>query len=227
MRKEELTNSIDSALNFALANLHTMTVAQITKVGATTISCQPVINRVVNGESIPLPEFVEVPPIFLHGGASYLAMPLTVGDYCLLFFSERSYDKWYFGTDFESPIKPRMFDYSDGFALVGIQNQSGAITIPEVVTLIGDAFMQGNHEHVGDLLHTGMTTHNGDNTQTGNFINIGNLTRKGDEIVTGNRVQTGTLSASIIVSDNGWTGTFATGDSRTAVVQNGIIVSVS
>ena len=196
MIKQELSDSIATALTFALSNLHTMTVAKITEVGSKTISCQPVINRVVNGESITLPEFTEVPPIFLNGGSSYLAMPIAVGDYCLLFFCERSFDKWYYGSDFESPIKPRMHDYSDGFALVGIKNQSGSIAIPDVITMIGDAFMQGNHELVGN------------------------------ETVTGDRNQTGTLTASVLVAGNGYTGTFPVHDGRTVTVEDGIIVGV-
>ena len=56
-----------------LANLHTATIAKVVKVSQKTIDCKPVINRVVNGESIELPVFAEVPPLFLGGGTSYMS----------------------------------------------------------------------------------------------------------------------------------------------------------
>lgn len=153
--KKQLTNSIAAALDNALANLHTMTVARITAVNAKTIDCQPVINRTVNGEPVELPVFVDVPPISLQGGSSYIAFPLAVGDYCLLFFAERCFDRWYEGDDFALPAEYRMHDYSDGFALVGVNNRAGGIDIPNVITLIGDIFSQGQHDHSGDLNITG------------------------------------------------------------------------
>lgn len=188
MKTEQLTDSINAALGFALANTHTITIAKITAVNDTTINCRPVINRKFRGEEKPLPEFIQVPPIFMSGGTSYTAHPIAVGDYCLLLISERCYDNWYNGTDYVLPVEDRMFDYSDAFALVGIQNKAGAITIPDVITQIGDAYMMGNHVHDGDLEHNGNTTHEGNYTQTGD------LTRTGLETVTGDRTQTGSIT---------------------------------
>lgn len=114
----------------AMADLHTATIAKVTKVGEKTIECKPVINRVVNGESIPLPVFADVPPMFLGGGSSYVSMPIEVDDYCLLIFTERCFDRWWNGQDFQSPAELRMHDYSDGFAFCGIRNLAGLIAIP-------------------------------------------------------------------------------------------------
>lgn len=221
MRKEELSDSINAALDYAMANLHTMTVCKITEVNETTINCRPVINRMVNDESKQLPEFIEVPPIFLHGGASYLAMPLAVDDYCLLFISERCFDSWYFGSDYVKPLDPRMHDYSDGFALVGIQNKAGAIAIPDVITMIGDALMEGDHTHNGNMTRTGNVEHIGDTTQTGNLAQTGLLT------VSGAIESQAMVKAPVFQAGNGWSGSFATGDSRTVTVVDGIITGVS
>lgn len=133
----ELVDTIMNAVSDAMANMHTSTIAKITKINPTTINCQPVINRVVNGESIELPEFIEVPPMFLQGGADYLAHPITVDDYCLLIFTERCFDNWYNGQDNQSPLEMRMHDYSDGFAFVGINPLSAAIIIPTETTMTG------------------------------------------------------------------------------------------
>jgi hypothetical protein len=177
MRQEQNYEVLNSALAFALSNLHTNVVCKVTAVNTKTISCKPVSNRVIDGQSIELPEFIEVPPIFMNGGSSYDAYPITIGDSCLLVIAERCFDAWYGGADFVSPVELRMHDYSDGFALVGIQPQAGAITIPSVATMQGDR------------------------------VAFGNLNRTGNEIIIGNRDQTGISTASELHAGNGFTGT--------------------
>tara|TARA_R110000744_G_scaffold371921_1_gene483222 strand:- start:7 stop:591 length:585 start_codon:yes stop_codon:yes gene_type:complete len=163
MRQEQNYEVLNAALAFALSNLHTNVVCKVTAVGAKTISCKPVVNRVIDGVSIELPEFIEVPPIFLSGGTSFDSYPITIGDSCLLIIAERCFDAWYGGSDFVSPIELRMHDYSDGFALVGVQPLAGAITIPTVATMQGDRLAFGNWNHTGNLDRTGNTN------QTGNI----------------------------------------------------------
>ncbi len=149
------------AIDNALANVHTATIARVTAVGAKTISCRPVINRVIDGETVELPEFIEVPPVFMQGGGSYTAYPIAVGDYCLLLFTERCYDRWYAGQDYQPPAELRMHDYSDGFALIGINPFASAITIPSVIQQTGDANLDGNITITGSLVVTGEITGNG------------------------------------------------------------------
>ncbi|HHR5464424.1 TPA: Gp138 family membrane-puncturing spike protein [Salmonella enterica subsp. enterica] len=168
---EELHNTIDQGVGFALADVHTIVVAKITEVNDTTISCVPVINRVVKGESIKLPEFIEVPPVILQGGGSYIAEPIKPGDYCLVLISERCYDAWYAGSDFVSPLEMRMHDYSDGFALCGINPQASAISIPKQ-----NRMMKGNTDHEGDLYLTGDVTITGDLSVFGDINCTGRLT---------------------------------------------------
>jgi len=183
MEKKQLIDTIDIAIQAALANLHTATIARVESVGAKTISVRPVINRVVNGRVIQLPEFTEVPPVFMQGGASYTAHPIAVGDYCLLVLTERCFDAWYDGQDFRPPAEFRMHDYSDGLAIVGVLPRGGAITIPDVITQIGDTYQEG------DYVHEGNRTQTGDHTQTGDFTLTGNMT------VNGNITCTGTIAA--------------------------------
>lgn len=159
--------SINAALLFTLANLHTTVVCRVEEITGKTLSCKPVTTRVVNGESVELPLFIEVPPVFMHGGSSYIAMPVAVGDYCLLMITERCYDAWYFGDNFVPPMEMRMHDYSDGFALCGIKNESGAVEIPDVITMIGEMYANGKWVHDGELVRTGNETVTGDREQTG------------------------------------------------------------
>lgn len=220
MRGEELYEVINEALLFALSNLHTSVVCKITGVGEKTISCKPVINRVVNDESKQLPEFIEVPPIFMKGGSSYTAHPITVGDYCLLIISERCYDAWYYGSDFVSPLEIRLHDYSDGFALVGIANESGAITIPSVITQIGDMFAHGDWTHTGNTIHNGNLTQGGDQDITGN-VTISNQLEAAISIL-GNAQFTSIQSSGQV----GVSGTFTSADNKTITVTNGIITGI-
>jgi hypothetical protein len=153
--KKELIDTINDAVFFALTNLHTATIAKVQTVNAKTIDVQPVINRVVNGESIRLPVFTNVPPMFMQGGGSYTAHPIAVGDYCLLIFTERCFDRWYDGADFQNPSEFRMHDYSDGLAICGVNPLATAITIPALITTRGNAIHTGNLSRTGNLTQTG------------------------------------------------------------------------
>jgi len=181
--KRELTDVLNDAIGEALSNLHTATIAKVTAVQAKTISVRPVINRVIDGRSIQLPRFTKVPPLFMQGGGSYTAHPIAVGDYCLLILTERCFDRWYSGADFQDPAEFRMHDYSDGIAIVGINPLAGALTIPDVIQQTGDTNQDGNY------------TQQGDRTQTGDQTIIGDLHVDGNVTVTGNITCQGTIAA--------------------------------
>jgi len=171
--RKQLIDILLRTIDDSLANVHTATIARITKVNATTINCKPVISRVLNGEKVDLPEFIEVPPMFMQGGGSYTAYPLAVGDYALMIFTERCFDNWYAGGDNEIPLEYRMHDYSDGFAIVGINPIGTAITIPDVITQVGDTRQEGDYDHEGDR------------EQEGNFVLNGNFTINGNMTING------------------------------------------
>lgn len=178
--KEKLYDTIQAAITEALANTHTLLVAKIVGVNETTVDCKPVMNRVIDGEELELTVFPKVPPIFLQGGGSYTAHPIAVDDYCILAVSERCFDSWYSGTDFVAPLDARMFDYSDAFALVGVNPLSTAITIPKVITHIGDVHSEGDQTIIGDINQTGDMTIDGNLTVTGDVIVLGNISADGE-----------------------------------------------
>lgn len=158
MREFRISDLVDKAIDDALSNMHTSTVAKITKVQEKTIWCKPVLNRLIDGESVELPEFIDVPIINISGGSSYIAMPLAAGDSVLLIFTERCFDSWYNGQDYVAPSEYRMHDYSDGFALVGIHPRDKEIAIPQVITINGDLEINGNVQINGDVTCTGIMT---------------------------------------------------------------------
>jgi len=189
MEKENLTNILNIAIKETLANLHTSVIAKVTAVNDSTIDAKPVINRVVEDESIELPEFVEVPVLTLQGGGSYTIHPIAIGDYCLLLISERCFDRWYFGQDYKSPLELRMHDYSDAIAIIGLNPLDSAISIPSETT------ENGNRTQAGDYNHTGNRTQTGDITLTGDYTQVGDMEVTGNVLITGNLVVTGTISA--------------------------------
>lgn len=203
--KVELNDVMNDAMITALANTHTIVIAKVVTVGATTIDVKPVIQRVVDGETVDLPLFPSVPPIFLSGGASYDAHPITEGDYCLLLVSERCFDRWYDGADNVPPIEQRMHDYSDCFALVGVSPASMAKTIPVTIERFGDSTVTGDWIHTGSYALTGPLTVTGDTDTSGN-------------------TDSGTYS---VGGAPGWSGVFRTGDSRNVTVVHGIITNVA
>lgn len=204
-KKVELPDVMNDAIIAALANTHTILIAKVEAVKATTIDVQPVIQRVVDGQAIDLPLFPDVPPIFLQGGSSYDAHPITAGDYCLLLINERCFDRWYAGDDGQPPLEFRMHDYSDGFALVGVNPASMAKTIPTTIERFGDSTVTGAWVHTGSYDLTGPLTVTGSTTTIGNTDST-------------------TYSVN---STPGWTGSFATGDARTVTVVSGLITNVA
>lgn len=222
MESHQFIDVVEGLITTALSNVHTVTIARVTAVRGSQIDCQPVIARDINGEAVELPVFVKVPLVTLQGGGSYHAFPVAVDDYCLLIVCERCFDRWYSGQDGRRPAEARMHDYSDGFALVGVNPLSGAIEIPQVIQQTGDTNQDGNYTHQGNRTHTGDYTQEGNYSLTGDFTHTGAYNQTGDQAVSGNQE-----AASYSVGGTaGWSGSFATGDSRTVTVVNGIITQV-
>ena len=175
----DLLSTISLGITQSLSNTHTNLVAKVVKVNAKTIDVQPVIAREVNGQTKPLPVFPDVPVINFLGGNSSIQMPIAVGDDCILFVSERCLDNWYFGNNNQKPLSPRMFDYSDSIAFVGLKTKANELVIPDRIKMTGDTLQIGSYEHHGNRNQTGDYTIHGNINQTGtNTIN-------GDIIING------------------------------------------
>lgn len=205
-----LHDQIQKTIIRELSNVHTTLIARITKVNRAegTIACQPVINRVAKGEAIELPEFPDVPVITLQGGKHYISFPVLEDDYCLLFVSERCFDNWYEGSDNLEPADHRMFDYSDSFALVGVNPRAKVLPISEdneilIISENGDHIRLVDEDRI-DLITKGDVNvkAEGDvNIDAGGDINInakGNVNIKvdGDTTLESNKVdiKSGTIN---------------------------------
>jgi len=182
-QKDTLTLVIQKAIEEALSNTHTATIAKVTKITGATISAKPVFKRVIGDVEVELPEFAEIPIFTLQGGSNYRIMPIAIGDTALLIFSERCIDDWYFGADNKKPREYRMFDYSDAIAIVGLNNITNAILIPT-----------GHEEVNGDIEQTGNYTIKGNVVVTGGNITVTGGDVTADGISLKNHVHSGVLT---------------------------------
>lgn len=185
MKSQSLVDLAMGAAEQMLSNTHTITIGKIVKVEDKTIDVQCVFKYKINNEEINYPIFAKVPPIFLQGGGSSISFPLAIGDYCLMMITERCFDSWYYGNDNALPLEYRMHDLSDGFALVGINPFASALSIPSVITQLGDTYQDGAYEHLGNREQTGDYTLTGDFTINGETIKNGNLTVNGNLTIVG------------------------------------------
>jgi len=82
-----------------------------------------------NGNPFPYPPLTKCPVITLQGGGVAAGFPITVGDQCLVFFSDRCIDNW-LQTGTPQPLANfRMHDLSDGFVLVGVNSLNSLLNM--------------------------------------------------------------------------------------------------
>lgn len=176
---DKITEIIEYGIEQALSNYSKIIWGKVVKVNEKTIDIQPGFKGLYNGEERQLPLLINVPPMFLHGGSSYRADPISVGDFALVFIADRCIEQWYYGNDNQVPRQFRMHDLADAFAIVGIRQLANAITIPNVITEIGDKYIEGDYIHYGNVTINGsLTVIGGDVVADG--ISLKNHTHLGD-----------------------------------------------
>ena len=167
LEQTELNELLKDIVKESILDIRTTTIGKITKVNTNTINVQPVISANVQGRTVNLPEFIDVPIFTLQGGSSYIAMPLAVDDYCILMICERNIDNWWLGEDLKPPREYQIHDYSNTIALVGLNNSKNPISIPDVIKIVGDVQHNGLMEHIGNTQQLGNYSVQGDVTVTG------------------------------------------------------------
>ena len=245
----ELGDTINRIVTNRLVNTHTITIAKITAVNNDTVDVQIIFPYMVNNEPTKYPEIPQVPVVHLYGGGMYETFPISIGDYCLLFVTERASDSFINGQDFVNPDDERLHDLTDCFAFVGIKPMSDALEITEVIKRVGDNEHEGNTEQTGDYTQQGNYTITDNIAQTGDYDIAGNISQQGDYNITGNINQTGTflvngvfqttgaaqiggaiqtpsLQAGSVTAGNGATGNFIDKNNKSITVVGGIVTSI-
>jgi phage baseplate assembly protein gpV len=99
---------------------------------ALTVAVQPTamgIQQMSNGTAVntTLPVLVDVPVCFPRGGNVTLTFPIQEGDECLVVFSSRSIDNWWYLGGTQPTTDLRKHDLSDGLAIFGPFSQKTKI----------------------------------------------------------------------------------------------------
>lgn len=84
-----------------------------------------------DGTTSTYPQLLNCPVFTLQGGGASVQLPITIGDTCLVIFSDRNLDAWEQNGKLAPPLDGRAHDLSDAIALVGL-NWSSDKTIPHV-----------------------------------------------------------------------------------------------
>lgn len=91
-----------------------------------TVSVDPGVMQHISQQYLPqgldftYPTLTDCPVFTLQGGGVGAVMPISIGDQCLIIFSDRCIDSWH-TTGQAMPLPSvRMHDISDGFVLVGL-----------------------------------------------------------------------------------------------------------
>lgn len=84
--------------------------------------------RPYNGELKKYPVLLDCPCIVLSGGEGRLTFPIKAGDSCLVLFNDKDLDNWFASGNATQPRTPRMHNFSDAIALVGLRNKQNKIT---------------------------------------------------------------------------------------------------
>lgn len=80
--------------------------------------------RLADASVVTYPVLFDLPVVTLQGGGVGVGFPITEGDECLVFFSDRCIDTWIQSgsANPQPPPSGRLHDISDGFALVGVNS---------------------------------------------------------------------------------------------------------
>lgn len=138
MIREERVEDLYTAMRYALdglrAEIQTAMPAIIQSFDpvARTVTAQPTIRyQVTNYDNtkhwVTLPIIVDIPVIFPSGGGYTLTFPIKQGDECLLIFASRCIDSWWYSGGVQNQDDIRFHDYSDGFAIVGVNSRPNVI----------------------------------------------------------------------------------------------------
>jgi hypothetical protein len=118
---------IRDAIWSVLNNVHTALPGIVKAYDPSTnkATIQPALNKNYLSGVIEMPIMENVPVMFQSGVNFAINFPVTVGDYVLLIFCERSIDLWKSVGGQVTPTDPRKFNLSDAVAIPGLMPFTG------------------------------------------------------------------------------------------------------
>ncbi len=195
-------NAWSFLISLALGEVQTVSLARVEAVdtGAQTVDILILVN-LVTGAGVQVPHGVisARPYLRAQGGVSGIILDPVAGDIGLVVFGSRDLTAVISAKGLANPGSQRRFSWSDGLYLGGVLNATPT------------QYLQFLAAGGGITLHSGGTV----TLDTPTVHATDDVTVDGD------------LHAATLHAANGFTGTFATGDSRTVTVVDGIITGVA
>ncbi len=216
----------------ATVRLTLKTVVSVSIDGTRTITEKPIL--------------AEVPVVILSGGSSYLTLPISAGDTCLVLFNDRDFDEWIISGGLQIPATGRTHDLSDAIAIVGIRtlqnviddyeankvklkfNDSNFMTIAGgQITLNTPLTQMTNDGQVVNNLAVGNNETVGNNITAGGIVTASAFATSGSgggggSVTCASVNASGDVSGATLTAGNGATGTF-----NIVTVVNGIVTGGS
>lgn len=123
METPSLSAVLAKAIDAALLEMHTCLPGKVVRVDVTKSQCdvEPLLKRQYwDGEIVALPVITNVPIGFYRAGKAFISLPVKIGDFVELRFSERSLDLWLLQGGLIDPNEGRKFHLSDAIAYPGL-----------------------------------------------------------------------------------------------------------
>lgn len=133
LKEPKLYDVLNALRTQILINLNCVKIGQITAFypASHTADVQILFQRVLTDGTISsYPKLLNCPVFTLQGGGSSLQFPISIGDQCIVLFSDRNIDSWYLNGNQQPPIDGRLHDLSDGIVLVGLNSKASTAIAP-------------------------------------------------------------------------------------------------
>lgn len=139
MDRRELINDFNVTLDACLQGLQSRIwtalpcVVQSFDPSVMTITAQPAVmgyRRNPDGttDTITMPLLVDVPVQFPGAGGVSMTFAVAPGDECLIVFSSRCIDGWWYLGGVQEQVEKRRHDLSDGMAILGFRSKPRALS---------------------------------------------------------------------------------------------------
>lgn len=123
-----------------------------------TVTVQPALRELVTNQDgtqnwTALPLLLDVPICLPRGGGYSITIPISVGDECLVIFSDMCIDAWFSNGNVQNQAEKRRHDLSDAFAIIGTWSQ------PKRISNYSTSSMQlrtDNGNHMIDISQNGI-----------------------------------------------------------------------
>ena len=120
-------------------NLNCVQIGTIVSYNASKNTAQVKINfqrQLPSNEIVDYPLLQDAPVFYLSGSSSFISMPISAGDTCLILFNDRDIDTWWLTGETNVPASDRAHSLSDALVLVGVRPQAKPLAVDATNVMI-------------------------------------------------------------------------------------------